>query len=68
MKLGGDVHYEKSCPQQLDCPIIRAPKQLIYNNVTNLPWKYMDLVNKLSHWKIKELYCSCKLVARWTFM
>ncbi len=33
-------HYEKLCPQQLDYPTTRAPKQLIYNYIATVPWKY----------------------------
>jgi hypothetical protein len=66
IKLG--VHYEKLCPRQLDYLTTRAPKQLIYNYITIVPWKYDKLINKMPHQKIKELYYSCKLVARYIFM
>jgi hypothetical protein len=41
-------HYENLCLQQLDCLITRAPKQLIYNCITTIPWKYNKLINKMS--------------------
>ncbi len=66
IKLG--VHYEKLCPRQLDYLTTRASKQLIYNYITIVPWKYDKLINKMPHQKIKELYYSCKLVARYIFM
>jgi hypothetical protein len=61
-------HYEKLCSEQLDYPTIRASKQLIYNCITTIPWKYNKLINKMPHQKIKELYYSCKLVARCIFI
>jgi hypothetical protein len=33
-------HYEKLCPLQVDYPTIRTPKQLIYNYIAIVPWKY----------------------------
>jgi hypothetical protein len=41
-------HYEKLCPQQLDYPTTKAPKQLIYNYISIVPWKYDKLTNKIS--------------------
>ncbi len=61
-------HYEKLCPQQLDYLRIRALKQLIYNSIVTIPWKYDKLMNKMAHQKIKELYCNCKLIARCIFI
>ncbi len=46
----------------------RAPKQLIYNYITTIPWKYEKLINKMSCQKIKDLNCNCKLVARFIFI
>jgi hypothetical protein len=62
------THYEKLCPQQLNYPTTRAPKQLIYNYIVTIPWKYDKLINKMPHQKIKELYCSSKLVTRCIFI
>jgi hypothetical protein len=42
-------HYEKLCLQQLDYPITKAPKQLIYNCIATDPWQYDKLINKMSH-------------------
>jgi len=42
-----NVHYKH--------PTTRAPKQLIYNYITTKTWKYVQLINKMSHYKIKEL-------------
>jgi hypothetical protein len=60
-------HYEKLCPRQLDYHT-KAPKQLIYNYIAITLWKYDKLINKMSRKKIKELYYSCKLVARCIFI
>ncbi len=54
--------------QQLNYPTTRAPKQLIYNCITIVPWKYNKLIKKMPCQKIKELYYSCKLVARCIFI
>ncbi len=54
-------HYEKLCLRQLDCPTTRAPKQLIYNYIATIPWKYNKLINKMPHQKIKELYHNCNM-------
>jgi hypothetical protein len=59
-------HYEKSCPKQIDFPITKVAKKLIYNYVTIVLWKYGVLINTMSRQKIKELYYSYKLVAKWT--
>jgi hypothetical protein len=40
---------------------IMASKWLIYNHATIVPWKYEELLNKISCQKIKELYYSCKM-------
>jgi hypothetical protein len=48
------VHYEKLCPRQLNYLTTRAPKQLIYNCITIVPWKYNKLINKMSHQKIRS--------------
>jgi hypothetical protein len=42
-------HYEKLCPQILQYPATRALKQLIYNYIATIPWKYKKLKNKMSH-------------------
>jgi hypothetical protein len=63
-----DFHYENLCMWQLNYPTTKAPKQLIYNYIAIVPWKYNKLINKMSRQKIKELYCSCKLVARCIFI
>jgi hypothetical protein len=55
-------------PWQLDHPTTGAPKQLIYNCIATVPWKYYKLINKMPRQKIKELYCSCKLIARCMFI
>jgi hypothetical protein len=54
--------YEKLCLRHLDYPITKASKQLIYNCIATIPWKYDKLINKMSCQKIKELYYSFKLV------
>jgi hypothetical protein len=46
----------------------KVPKQLIDNYIATVPWKYNKLINKMSRQKIKELYCSYKLVARCIFI
>jgi len=43
------LHYEKLCPRQLDYPTTKVPKQLIYNYTIVSPWKYGELINKMSH-------------------
>jgi hypothetical protein len=53
------THYEKLRPRQLDHPITRAPKQLIYNCIIIVPWKYDKLINKMH---VKRLR-SCIIVA-----
>jgi hypothetical protein len=35
-----NLQYEKLCLWQLDYPTTKAPKQLIYNCIANIPWKY----------------------------
>ncbi len=57
-----NIHYEKPYPLESHCLIIKAPKQLIYNYTTIKAWKWMQLINKMSHQKIKKLYYSCNLV------
>jgi len=61
-------HYEKLCPRQLDYFTTKVPKQLIYKCITTIPWEYNKLINKMPHQKIKELYYSCKLIARCIFL
>jgi hypothetical protein len=39
-----DYHYEKLCSPQAHCFAIRTPKQLIYNNITTILWKYEKLL------------------------
>jgi hypothetical protein len=41
------IHYEKLCPLHPHCLTIRAPKQLIYNYITTIPWKYKELIFKM---------------------
>jgi len=50
------IHYVKLCPWQLDHPITRAPKQLIYNCIATIPWKYDKFINKMPCHKINKLY------------
>jgi hypothetical protein len=38
----------------------KAPNQLIYNYITTRAWKYGQLINKMSHQKIKKMHYSCK--------
>jgi hypothetical protein len=45
--------YEKLCPWQLDYPISRAPKQIIYNCIAIVLGKYDKLINKMACKKIK---------------
>jgi hypothetical protein len=40
-------HYEKLCPQKPQYPTARALKQLIYNYLITIPWKYKELKNKM---------------------
>ncbi len=68
LAIDGVFTMRKLCPQQLNYLTTRVPKQLIYNCITIVPWKYDKLINKIPHQKIKELYCSCKLVARYIFI
>jgi hypothetical protein len=44
----------------------RSQKELIYNYITIKTWNYEQLINKMSHQKIKELYCNCNLIANET--
>ncbi len=48
-------------PQQLDYCTTRVPKQLIYNYIATIPWKYDKLIFLNPCQKIKELYCTCKM-------
>jgi hypothetical protein len=38
------IHYEKLCSLQPHCPTTKAPKQVIYNYIATIPWKYEKLV------------------------
>jgi hypothetical protein len=40
------IHYEKLCPLQPHCLANRALKQVIYNYITTIPWKYEELIKK----------------------
>jgi hypothetical protein len=40
-------HYENLCLLQPHCFVTRAPKQLIYNYTTTIPWKYKELIIKI---------------------
>ncbi len=40
-------HYEKLCPRQLNYLTTRVPKQLIYNCIATVPWKYDKLINTM---------------------
>jgi hypothetical protein len=51
---------------QLNYFSTKAPKQIIYNYAIIIPWKFGELLNKMSHYKIKGLHYNCKLVTRWT--
>jgi hypothetical protein len=55
------LHYEKSCPRQLEYLTTKVQKQLMYNYTIIVLWKYGELINKMPHKKIKELYYSCKM-------
>jgi hypothetical protein len=46
-----DYHYEKLCPLQAHCFVPRAPKQLIYNYITTILWKYEELIFKNATFK-----------------
>jgi hypothetical protein len=59
-------HYEKSSPSKPHYPIIRAPKELIYNYTTIKAWKYEQLIIKMSHQKITKLYYNYNLIANGT--
>jgi hypothetical protein len=48
--------------------VTRTPKQLIYNYITTIPWKYNELIIKSDTLKNQRLYCNCMLVARETFI
>jgi hypothetical protein len=65
---GPKKNYEKLCMWQLNYLTTKVPKQLIYNCITTVPWKYDKLINKMPHQKIKELYYSYKLVAQCIFI
>jgi hypothetical protein len=45
------MHYEKLCMSQPHRPATRAPKQLIYNYITTIPWKYEELIIIKNHVK-----------------
>jgi len=55
------MHYEKLCMSQPCRPTTRAPKQLIYNYITIIPWKYEELIKKMSCKKSRN----CIVVASW---
>jgi hypothetical protein len=57
-----NIHYEKSYLLKSHYLITKAPKQIIYNHTTIKAWKYIQLINKMSHQKIKKLYYNCNLV------
>jgi hypothetical protein len=40
-------NYEKLCLQKPHYLVIKALKQLIYNYITNIPWKYGELKNEM---------------------
>jgi len=48
-------HYEKSSMGQLKCLATTTPKQLIFNYVITILCKYGEFINKISHWKTREL-------------
>jgi hypothetical protein len=48
------------------CLATRSPKELIYNNITTKAWNYKQLINKIPHYKIRELYYNCNLIANET--
>ncbi len=62
------IHYESLCLLQPHYPATRTPKQLLYNYITTIPWKYKKLMNKMPCHKIREFFCSCKLIVRDTSM
>jgi hypothetical protein len=49
-----NIHYEKLCPWKLHYLVIRTLKQLICNYIATIPWKYMELKNKMSCQKFME--------------
>jgi hypothetical protein len=57
-----NIHYEKSCILESHYLATNAPKQSICNYTIIRAWKYEQLINKMSHQKIKELYYGCNLV------
>jgi hypothetical protein len=61
-------HYEKSFSSKPHYPTTKAPKQLIYNYSTTRAWKYGQLINKIPHKKIKELFNSCNLTTNGTLI
>jgi hypothetical protein len=55
------MHYEKLCMSQPHHLATRTPKQLIYNYITTIPWKYEELTKK----KLCKKSRSCIVVASW---
>lgn len=60
----GSNHYEKTCMQKCHYHVTITLRQLFYNYITIIPWKYRELKNKRSRYKILEFFCSCILVLR----
>ncbi len=66
ISVGWFSHYEKVCLLEPHCLATITPKQLVYKYTTTITWKYGQLINRMSHQKIKELYYNCNLVTNRT--
>jgi len=54
--------WKISYPLNPHCPTTKTLKQLIYNYFTFRSYKYEQIMNKMSHKKIEELYYNYNLV------
>jgi len=59
-------HYEKSYLLESHYLATNASKQSKCNYIVTRAWKYKQLINKMPHQKIKELYYGCNLVTNGT--